>query len=317
MNSLRLETSSERRRLTGRMERRGLQTGWPAWGAFVFGGLFAAVGGAIMLVGMRVMPVNPKDVHAPWWVLTVMGSVFALGGLAVWGMAIRQWRSEQRRREAERRFMGEPALADYGWDTTGFAPARWTRPATALAGAVGLTLFLSIFNWWAFGVNGSPWMVKAIVMLFDLILVLAWWGAFLRLGRALKFGGSRIEFARFPYRPGEAVVVRWRPASGIVRARKGSFTLRGIEEWFERRGSGRNRGAHLVQEEFWRATWRFDEPRQFTRGEMVELRFDLPPDAPGTCLHAEKPVFWEFEVKLDLPGLDFEEVYLVPIYSAK
>jgi hypothetical protein len=32
-------------------------------------------------------------------------------------------------------------------------------------------------------------------------------------------------------------------------------------------------------------------------------------------LSAEKPVFWEFEVKLDLPGLDFQETYLVPIYG--
>jgi hypothetical protein len=26
---------------------------------------------------------------------------------------------------------------------------------------------------------------------------------------------------------------------------------------------------------------------------------------------------WEFEVKLDLPGLDFEEIYLVPIYAGE
>lgn len=316
MNSMRLEISTQRQRLAGRTERRGSQTGFPTWGAFAFGGIFAAVGTAIMLVGLRVIPVDPKGVHAPWWVLTVMGSVFALAGLAVWGMAVRQWRSEQRRREAEQRNPGEPALADYGWDITGFTPSRWSRAAKALAGAGGLTLFLSIFNYWAFFAKG-PWMVKAIVVLFDLILLAVWWEAVVRLGRALKFGGSRIEFARFPYRPGEPVVLRWHPADGIVQARKGSFTLRGVEEWFEHRGSGKNRSAHLVQEEFWRATWQLDEPRLFTRGEIVELRFELPDGAPSTRLSTDKdkPVFWEFEVNLDLPGLDFEETYLVPVYG--
>jgi hypothetical protein len=316
MNSMRLEISTQRKRLVGRTERRGSQTGLPTWGAFVFGGMFVAVGTAILLVGLRVIPVDPQGVHAPWWVLTVMGSVFALAGLAVWSMAARQWRSAKRRREAEQRHPGEPALADYGWDITGFAPSRWSRAAKALAGAGGLTLFLSIFNYWAFFAEG-PWMVKGVVTLFDLILIAVWWEACLKVGRAIKFGGLRIEFARFPYRPGEPVVVRWHPADGIVQGRRGSFTLRGVEEWFEHSGSGKNRSAHLVQEEFWRATWQLDEPRLFTRGEILELRFEPPTDAPGTRISSEKakPVFWEFEVKLDLPGLDFEEVYLVPVYG--
>ena len=28
-------------------------------------------------------------------------------------------------------------------------------------------------------------------------------------------------------------------------------------------------------------------------------------------------MFWELEVMLDLPGLDFNDTYLVPIYGAK
>jgi hypothetical protein len=313
---MRLELSTERRRLTGRTERRGAQTGFSTAGAFAFGAVFVAVGIAIMLVGMRVIPVNPREVHAPWWVLTVMGAVFALAGLAVWGMAVRQWRSEQRRREAERRHADEPALADYGWDARGFSPPRWSRPALALAGAGGLTLFLSIFNYWAFFADG-PWVVKAVTILFDLLLVAVWWEAGLRVGRAVKFCGSRIEFARFPYRLGEPVIVRWRPAEGMAQARKGTFTLRGVEEWFEHRGSGKNRSAHLVQEEFWSAAWRVKEARGFTRGEVMELRFEPPAALPATQLSAAKPVFWEFEVKLDLPGLDFEEIYLVPLYGGQ
>jgi hypothetical protein len=47
----------------------------------------------------------------------------------------------------------------------------------------------------------------------------------------------------------------------------------------------------------------------------MDLRFDLPADARSTQLAAEKPVFWELEVKLDLPLLGFKETYLVPVYS--
>jgi hypothetical protein len=44
-------------------------------------------------------------------------------------------------------------------------------------------------------------------------------------------------------------------------------------------------------------------------------RYELPPDARTTHLDAGKPLFWELEVKLELPGLNFNETYLVPVYG--
>lgn len=310
----RLEVSTARRRLPGRTEPRGSHTGFPTAGAYVFGMVFVAVGTAVALVGQRVIPVNPGDVHAPWWTLTAMGLVFAAAGAGVWGMALRQHRAERRARDASWEHPGQPALGDHAWDRRGFAAPRWARAVKGVAGAAGLTLFIAIFNWWAFGTD-SPWMVKALTIVFDLVLLAAWIEALRRLAVALKFGGSRVEFVRFPYKVGEAVIVRWRPAAGIGRAGRGRFTLRAVEEQFEHRGGGRNRSAHLVQEETWSATWHLDREAAFEPGRLEEVRFDPPADASPTRLHGPRPVFWEFEVALDLPGLDFEEIYLVPVYG--
>ena len=241
----RLEISTERRPLPGRTERRGSQTGFPQAGAYLFGAIFVAVGTGVMLVGLRVIPVNPQDVHAPWWTLTAFGLVFAAAGAGILGMSVRQHRAERRARDAAWQHPGQPALADYAWDPRGFSLPRWSRAVKGIAGAAGMTLFLSIFNWWALATE-SPWMVKAITVVFDLILILIWIEALRRVGAALKFGGSRVEFTRFPYEVGGAVILRWRPAAGIGHARKGTFTLRTVEEWFEHRGSGRDRTAHLV-----------------------------------------------------------------------
>jgi hypothetical protein len=136
------------------------------------------------------------------------------------------------------------------------------------------------------------------------------------LGRAAKFGGSRIEFAQFPYRLGKPVVLRWFPGQGIVQARKGRFALRCVEQWYERHGQGKDRSTRLVQEVTWSGTWHLDEPTSFTRGEMIEFRFEPPVGVTPTQLSAAQAVFWEFVVTLDLPGLDFEEAYLVPVYAA-
>lgn len=310
----RVEISTEPRRLSGRTEQRGSRTGFAVWGTVAFGGVFVAVGTLIALVGARVIPVDPRGVHAPWWVLTVIGVVFALCGGGVWAMGLRQYRAERHRAYARRRHPGRPELADYPWDPHGYSAPRWSRAAKALAGALLMSLFLSVFNWWAFFTD-SPFMVKAVTALFDLILVLVWWEALTRVGRALRFGGSRLDFAQFPFHPGQTVVLRWHPARGIAEVRKGRFTLRCVEEWFEQRGSGKHRSVQLVHEEKWAMHQHLDHPDTLRHERRQELRFDLPPSAPTTRLDADRPVFWELEITLDLPGLDFEEVYLVPVYA--
>ena len=38
-------------------------------------------------------------------------------------------------------------------------------------------------------------------------------------------------------------------------------------------------------------------------------------EALPTKLDADRPVYWELDVKLSRPGFDFEERYLIPLYS--
>jgi len=307
-------STAGRRRVSGFRQRRGSKTGLSITSAFLFGALFVATGTMIILVGARVIEVDPKTVHAPWFVLIAAGAVFALGGLMVWSMAWTQYRANRRRLEMARKYGEEAALTDYAWDPRGFEVPRWKRVANTLGGALFFMLFLSLFNWWAFFADG-PWPVKTIVVLFDAVLIGVWWYVMVLFGRAVKFGGSRIEFGRFPLRLGEPIMLYWQAASRIGRITEGEFTLRCVEEFIEQRGHGKNRSAAVVHEELWSTTWRLDFERAAKMGTRVELRFDVPPDAPSTHLSAEKPVFWELEVKLDLPGLDFREIYLVPIYA--
>lgn len=99
------------------------------WGAFAFGGVFVTAGMLIILVGAKVIAVNSKGVHAPYWVLTVFGAVFVLAGMMVWGMAWKQHTANRRRAEVLQRYAGEAAFADYAWD-----PARFRREPLAASG---------------------------------------------------------------------------------------------------------------------------------------------------------------------------------------
>jgi hypothetical protein len=290
--------------------------GLPTWGGFLGGIAFVAAGIFFILLGTKTLAVDRAPVRAPSWMLTVAGVTFALGGLAIWGQAWKQHAAERQRLQATRQHPDEPALADYPWHPGGFEVSAWTGAAKAVGLAIGVSMFLSVLNWWAFGKLGSL-MVKAVVGLFDCAAVAMWWHAERRLASAFKFGNSRIAFTRFPYRLGEPVVIRWHPSDRISQVNKGTFTLRCVEERTESRGRGKRRSVVLIQEEVWSGKWVMDQPRKLQVKDAVELHYELPPDGQPTRLSDYRPVFWELEVRLDLPGLDFRESYLVPIYAGK
>jgi len=283
-------------------------------GAFLFGLPFVGVGVAIALVGLKVISVDAKSVHAPYWVLTACGVSFAGAGLMLWGLAIGQFRWNRRRMETGSGGSEAVALADYDWDKRGYEPSRWSKVFKAFVIALAFTVFLSIFNWWAFFSRDGPLMVKCIVGLFDLILVAVWGQFILMLARALRFSGSRIDFARFPYSINEPVIIHWQAASGISRPTKGSFTLRCLEQWWETTRTGSKRTTYQVKEEIWSGTWQLDLTDELLASKTREFSFAPAPDALPTNFHAPKPIYWEFEVKLEMSGPDFIETYLVPVY---
>lgn len=305
---------SGRKRLSGQRQRRGHLTGLSTKGAFAFGGLFAVIGFLIVLVGTKIIPVDPKTVHAPSAVLTICGLVFMVPGLVIVGMARRQFLTEQRQRLAKDLGTVEPALTDYPWDTRGYSPPRWKPVVKALGWAAFLTLFFSIFNWMILADKNSGIVAKSVIGLFDLAALWLWVVSGWKFLKAVKFGKSRLEFAGFPYRREKPILLRWLAPPGVTQIGKGTFTLRSVVEWFEQQGSGENASSILVHEEQWSGTWFLDHAMRITVGDGVELRCELPHDSKSTELSADMPVFWELEVNLDLPGLDFAETYLVPIY---
>jgi hypothetical protein len=306
--------SNEKRRLSGVIEQRGAQTGISTAGMFLFGVPFTGVGVVVALIGLKVVPVNPSSVHAPYPALITFGLLFGFAGLMIWGMAWKQLHANRHRALALERHVNEPALEDYDWDPRGFRSHCWAKTIKSFAGVGFLALFLSMFNWWAWGPQG-PWPLKIFVSLFDLWLAYSIWLALLTLSRALRFGDSRIEYVRFPYRAGETVVVRWLTPSGMSRANKGTFTLRCVREFYEMTGSGSDRTRDIVHEEQWSGTWQWDRPENFPPGKNIELEFPPAAGLPATSLSGPETVYWEFEVNLSMPGPDFVETYLVPVYS--
>ncbi|MGC3957094.1 MAG: hypothetical protein QM813_03750 [Verrucomicrobiota bacterium] len=312
---MRYEESHQRRRLSGQIVQRGRQTSLSTIGGWLFGLPFVAGGTAIALIGLKVIAVDPATVHAPYWVLTVCGACFLGAGLMVWGLTLRQFRANRRRAAITGTTRADLALVDYPWDTRGCQPSRWGKAGKAGAAALAMSIFLSIFNWWAFFSKDGPLLVKLIVGVFDFFLVWAWGYFFLTIARAIRFNASRLEFTEFPYSTQSPILLRWQSPTGLTKSSPGSFRLRCAEEWTETTGSGDDRSTRVVQEEIWNGTWHLEPDDELLPGEIRVFKFEPPAEAQPTSLSAGKTIYWEFEVKLEMAGPDFVETYLVPVYS--
>jgi hypothetical protein len=302
------------RRLPNPTRIRGTRTGLSLHGGLLFGAAFVGVGTWLVLIGLRI--VEPGGhFNVPRWVMTPIGAVFGIGGFFMWGKIWLQRQAERRHAQVMLWNPNQPALADYPWDPSGARSELRQQAIRATVIAIFFILFLIPFNYVAFFGENPHWLFGGLVGLFDLITVYLLFDLFLRWGRAFKFGQALLRFESFPYSTHKPVKLTWIAPTGCRGSATGSFTLRAIREWHETTGSTKNRSNQLVHEQQWSGTWEITEPTPFTPGQNYAFTFDLPAGAPSTAMQAERPLFWEFEVTLRLPGLDFNDVYLVPIYG--
>lgn len=208
-------------------------------------------------------------------------------------------------------------MQDHPWNPTGFSPKRWKPAIQGFSTAIFLSVFLSIFNWWAFGSGEGPLMVKIIVSIFNLILIFVWWNAVKSVIHAIKFGHTRLEFGQFPYYLGDWFQARILLPSNIERVEHVDLVLRCVQEFYATSGSGKNRRKSLVHEQLWAEEQELSGAEIGPWPRYLNATFVLPAAivAPGSQITSEKPVFWELEMEMKVPGVDLTQRYLVPVYA--
>ncbi len=307
--------SSGRRELVGHETQRGVALKGGC--AILFGLPFVAMGGFVVLAAAGVLPVEESSFHVSRLLVGAIGGLFLVAGLVVIGSGVAGQLRALRVRRRQRESPWEPWYWDHPWD-----------PKASRLGTVGKTVS-DAFGMAMITVFATPFCVLfffPVGLLFG-FLVLAGWGFFFyRWMQRLKYGGSELQFSRFPYFLGDELDVL---LSGSARLRgytKLKLTLRCVEEKFERRGKSNDVVAYALHE----------DEREYAAGEIdlgqgpparllaftVEdsppLGFSFPlPDRPelSTSLSADEPRYWELEVKAETPGLDYKAVFLLPVYA--
>jgi hypothetical protein len=281
-------------------------------GSVVFGSVFLAVGlGVLALVARRYeeMPEEKGLLAAAGVCLLFAG----IGGFVVANGVRGLQRARRRRRLLEQNPL-EPWLADHPW-TGQRVPAERRGGLFHQLGCLVVTcLFVAPIHWFAFVSGKAPLIVKIIAGALDLAPFVLVFSLALEHWKRLRWGRAHLELDRFPVHVGQRLHARLVPARRLA-AGKLELTLLCVEERHELRQSGGGKKSNVV------VAYAHHEARQSvdlatSAGDGVGVVFELPRDAPGTRLSHDPPTYWELRATADTPGIDFEEVFLLPIYRA-
>lgn len=280
-------------------------------GAVAFGSAFLAVGlGMLYLVARRIeeMP-EEKGLLAAAGVCLLFAGV---GGFVVANGLGSIGRGRRRRRLLEANPL-EPWLADHAWTGQSIPADRRGGIIHGIGCIVITCLFVAPIHWFAFMSGRGPWIVKIIAGVLDLAPLALAFGFALEHWKRLRWGRARLELDRFPVYVGQRLNAQLVPARRLAVGTL-ELKLQCVEERHEVRKSGDERSNVVVAYAHHEASQTIDLAT--TSGDGVRVVFDLPRDAPGTRLSQSPPTYWELRATADTPGIDFEEVFLLPIYRA-
>jgi len=281
----------------------------------LFGLPFVAAGVAIVLMAGGVLDTPRQSIDMPRLVVCAFGLVFAGPGLWMIVHGIRGIRRRRRTARVAARSPDEPWTADYAWDASGARDDQGRRLVTYTMMLVFLITFAAPMNYigWA---SGSVCALLGFAGFLDIIVVVASAAIVKRLVHRARHRVARIAFRRFPFYLGERLEVDFVPGRRISGCENLTITLRFIREEYIRVRSGNGyRDEVAVMQVFAMTQSLGHDPSAPAEAAGIPIAFHLPEGDFVTRLAERPPAYWELAVQGARRGIDFDTVFLVPVYA--
>ncbi|MBI4666087.1 MAG: hypothetical protein HY751_06745 [Nitrospinae bacterium] len=241
------------------------------------------------------------------YIALAIGGICLITGLLQGSVWLYHWAVARSIRHAPAAWM-----RDYHWPRAGINDGAALALLKNCAGMLVNGIWLAPFHWLAYNTPEArlaflPLGILDIIWLVLLFFVLR------QASRFFRFGAGRLIYGAVPYLLGErleAVFV----GSQVLAGTKAEAELRQVrEKWETRRSFNRN-------ETMLYTTKHYSDTRPLTISPSgrATLAFDLPPEGPSTYLGGapQDILYWEVVVRVNRPGLDYEGIFLVPVYGA-
>jgi hypothetical protein len=297
-------------RITVQRDQPRVRTNYPAYAALL--------GLAVIAAGVFMNVLAWRSAHGgvprPIAALALLGFSCMMCGALLSGYTIKGMR--QRRRVTSD--VGRQSWRfDNPWNPEGAEDGGSRRVRNNAFAIGGIILFLIPFHLILREGSsaGLRWFFFFILGIFDLAMIVIIGHTFFLFVRRLTFGRTRVLFRQFPYYTGQTLRLTFAGSQRLASCEGLKATLHCIKEYYEWSGSGNSRMATPIMESVWRGKCAFSTDISGS----AELTFDLPHDVPGTDLIGDAgqqiPYYWELEVTAKIPGIDYEGIFLIPVYE--
>ncbi|MBF0388454.1 MAG: hypothetical protein HQL20_11525 [Candidatus Omnitrophica bacterium] len=240
--------------------------------------------------------------------LVLVGMIFSLGAFR--GILLRH------RKET---FSGKETWRfDNRWNPKWAKDSTGSRILGNISGLVIVVIFILPFHSMASQLDVPSDMRVAILIFIGMLdlFLLAMFGVTVYLVlRRVVFGRSQLIFYQFPYFTGQKAQFTFNGGKRMVDREGIKGILHCINEYYEWRTCGGKQVGSMIIESLW------SKECVFSTNNLgcAELFIDLPNDLPGTDLIGDpgkqSAYYWELEVVASMPGIDYNEIFLVPIYK--
>ena len=273
---------------------------------------FLCGGAYILAIGTGLVDRTEAKSDGPNSVIVAFGFAFAVAGLGLIVEGALDALRRARLRARERKYRGDPWLADHDWNGGVITASRRDSPVRlVMAAAIWVAVTLTAYKWLQRdGVDSMQTLGLGVILLAMAALLV--YSLVLAAGR-LKYGRPWIEVDSPPTCPGETLSGRLHCRIGLSRFRRFELALRCVEE---RRLSYEVGNKRTVTT----ACYQLALLEVVVSGTEVEagalpFSFEVPPTAMGSRLNARLALYWELEVTGVRDGVDFKKRFLVPIYG--
>ncbi len=291
------------------------KSGLPAWVPVIFGLPFLIAGTYFFLAGLGIIEVDPDLFLAPPWVISIIGFAFMVAGVGLMASGINQLK-KQKTEKRERR--GEPQTPwerDFPEGSSGLREKRGQEVFQNLFFSLIFFGILAPFNWWAFFSGDSNILLVIFIGLFDLIAAAVVYQFFYRMKQYFKFGNSYLEFKRFPFFLGDIVSVNIKGLPRNLQTKELElflYFIEEVEETFENEeGETTKKVAYQL----------YEDKRSLPASDLNEngklsIDWELPKENSWETDLSEVLVrYWELYVKAEIPGVNYEARFHLPVYS--
>jgi hypothetical protein len=279
----------------------------------------ALLGTPFMLAGAFIAWMANGNARAgrntPDWLMGMFAGMFFFGGLFFFVHGLRGVVRKATYRSEAARHPSDPWLYDHHWRREGIAFSAFDDMLKRLLAAMMWTVFLTPFGWVGMNVRGA-WPFLVAVGIFGLLGLIFWFRWAQMLLDLLRYGNSFLAYEEFPFALGGILRARLRSPHHVSEIDELTLTLRCVQEKYVTSGTGSNRQTNVVCYELYSDVATFDRDRLTgLAGNDIPVEFRIPADQPTTSLAATPPIYWEIEASGKSKGVDYEALFLVPVYK--